>query len=184
MSVCPVCGCKTDELDFVDAKLGGNDVRVCSFCEKQLHALSGDAPTAAQLHWLDAVLAKDVPERSPEIANALRAERARFPSLEPVAPAAPAPAVPAGFPAPAAPRPSGYAAPAAPDAPANAALLQRVEALENELKALKRKMLIQKIVELGVPVVLLLLIIIIFFASGLFDKLQQFFRLVNMDFFG
>ena len=29
MSVCPVCGCKTDELDFVDAKLGGNDVRVC-----------------------------------------------------------------------------------------------------------------------------------------------------------
>ncbi len=188
MSVCPVCGCKTDELDFVDAKLGGSDVRVCSFCEKQLKALGGDAPTAAQLHWMDAVLAKDVPERPQEIANALRTERARFPSLEPPAPPVPvptAPAAPAGFTAPAPSRPLTYAAPAAaPSAPANAELQKRVEALENELKALKRKMLIQKIIELGLPVVLLLIIIIVFFASGLFDRLQQFFQLINMDFFG
>ena len=52
------------------------------------------------------------------------------------------------------------------------------------LTAAQPDKVVQKIIELGLPVVLLLLIIIVFFVSGLAGRLQAFFNLVNMDFMG
>ena len=57
MSVCPVCGCKTDELDFVLCTIEKNEEMVCSFCEKQIKKLYSDpTPATAQVRWLSSVL--------------------------------------------------------------------------------------------------------------------------------
>ena len=75
MSVCPVCGCKTDELDFVLCTIEKNEEMVCSFCEKQIKKfydviedfyIKGDSATintivallAAAAYKNDAVTAK------------------------------------------------------------------------------------------------------------------------------
>ena len=37
MAVCPICGCKTDELDFVEKMIGTVNCKACSFCSRQLN---------------------------------------------------------------------------------------------------------------------------------------------------
>ena len=53
MAVCPICGCKTEEIDFVTKKMNDIECKVCSFCNRQLSIFDGlDKPTEAQLRWL------------------------------------------------------------------------------------------------------------------------------------
>ena len=52
-------------------------------------------------------------------------------------------------------------------------LQQRVEGLEAEIRMMKRKQMIKTIIELGAPIAMLILLLIVFFASGLYDSIQQ-----------
>ena len=51
MGVCPVCNCKTDELDFTSYAIGGKEYKICSFCQRQLKGFDNKdtEPTEAQL---------------------------------------------------------------------------------------------------------------------------------------
>ncbi len=175
MSICPVCGCRTDELDFVDASINGTQCRTCSFCEKQLKNFGTEAaPTEAQLRWLDAVINKEVPERSGDVADALGAIKARF--FAPAAPTAqgapavqPMPAYNGGF----APPQAKATQTAGSESERITVLEKRITFLENELKRMKRTVMIKSILEITIPIILGIIILIIFFSSGLFDSLTS-----------
>ena len=51
-------------------------------------------------------------------------------------------------------------------------LQNRITALENEIRAMKRKQMIKTIIELGAPVALLILLIIVFISSGIVDNFR------------
>lgn len=166
MAVCPICGCKTDELDFVERKIKDADCKVCSFCNRQLKVFDADdEPTEAQLRWLVAVIGKEVPERAENILTALKDIRSRYAETEIQQTAAPA-------------KQSinvvqqGSAKKGVSEGDLIAELQNRITALENELKAMKRKQMIKTIVELGAPFVLLILLIIVFLSSGLLDNIK------------
>ncbi len=163
MAVCPVCGCKTDELDFVKGSVNGVEKDVCSFCDRQLKALSTDEVNPSAVRWLTNVFNKEV-QRDEETVNALKAlyekhNISQQPSTETaqqVIRQVPKPAI---------------AKISADDFDDKdkviAQLVKRVEKLEKDLVQMKRRQMIKTIIELGVPVVMLILLIIIFFASGL-----------------
>jgi hypothetical protein len=54
-----------------------------------------------------------------------------------------------------------------------AELLERIEALENELKDFKRKLRIKSILEVCIPIILTIILVLIFMTSDLFDSLSQ-----------
>ncbi len=173
MSICPVCGCRTDELDFVDASINGTQCRTCSFCEKQLKNFDGDAqPTEAQLRWLDAVITKEVPERSPEVVTALGGLKLRFfaaPAETMHQPVPQKPVYNGGF----APARANQAQPQGSENERITVLEKRITFLENELKRMKRTAMIKSILEITIPIILGIIILIIFFSSGLFDSLTS-----------
>lgn len=166
MAVCPICGCKTDELDFVERKLSDVGCKVCSFCNRQLNVFNTvNEPTEAQLRWLVAVIGKEVPERENAVLDALKAIRSRFSETEEEQPAAPmkqkinevqqAPVKKSST-----------------DDNLIIELQNRITALENEIRTMKRKQMIKTIIELGVPVALLILLIIVFLSSGIIDNFK------------
>lgn len=172
MAVCPVCGCKTDALDFVQSKIGDMDISVCSFCHKQLNSLNGNSAGEAQLNWLTAVLGKDVPERGAEVVKELKAllEKHGAPvegtAYEPYS----SPATPV--------KTTVYKANSGEvkegkDAEI-AELTERIEKLEKQLFAFKRSLLIKTICEIALPVILLIIILIIFFSSDFYGQLSFF----------
>lgn len=177
MAVCPICGCKTEELDFVKRKLLETDCKVCSFCNRQLNVFQTDTqPTEAQIRWLDAVIGKEVPEREADILSALKSIRTRFPSKEIVQPAAPTqPKMPVVQKASASKVAEVY------DGDEVIKDLQkRITALESEIRFMKRKQMIKTIIELGLPVVMLILLIIVFFASGVYDNFKTLFDMAGI----
>lgn len=177
MAVCPVCGCKTEELDFVERKIIGEDCRVCSFCDRQLNVFdSFSEPTEAQIRWLDAVIEKEVSQRDDKVLSALKSIRSRFPEKDVTKPAAPEQS----------PKnivhqnttqrnPEQYK-----EDDVITELQNRVTALENELRAMKRKQMIKTIVELGAPFVLLILLIIIVLKSGLIENMKSIFDMAGI----
>ena len=77
MGVCPVCNCKTDELDFTAHNIGGKEYKICSFCHRQLKGFDNNSePSEAQLKWLWAVIGKDIPDRD----EFLKAELEKIPN--------------------------------------------------------------------------------------------------------
>lgn len=176
MAVCPICGCKTEELDFVERKINGDDCRVCSFCDKQLNVFDSDSePTEAQLRWLDAVIGKDVPQREDGVLSGLKSIRSRFPEKEagnPVATGQPLNVVYQGT--------TQRNTEQSNEDGAITELQNRITALENEIRAMKRKQMIKTIVELGAPFVLLLLLIIIVLKSGLIENIKSIFDMAGV----
>lgn len=180
MAVCPICGCKTEELDFVERKITDVDCKVCSFCDRQLNVFDTEAePTEAQLRWLDAVVLKDVPERDDAILKSVKAIRSRFPEKEVQQAVSPAKqnvtVVQQG----------GVAKKtninyASDDVIRD--LQNRISVLENELRTMKRKQMIKTIVELGAPFVLLILLGIIVLNSGLIENLKMIFDMAGVAF--
>ena len=166
MAVCPICGCKTDELDFIERKLSDADCRVCSFCNRQLNVFDTvNEPTEAKLRWLVAVIGKEVPERENAVSDALKAIRYRFSEKEQEQPAAS----------------MQQKINVVQQAPAKKSstddnliieLQNRITALENEIRTMKRKQMIKTIIELGAPVALLILLIIVFLSSGIIDNFR------------
>mgnify|MGYP003423780061 FL=1 len=175
MSVCPVCGCKTDELDFVLCTIEKNEEMVCSFCEKQIKKLySDETPSTAQVRWLSSVLEKEVPSRPQNISVALNAMKSKFApeTNEAVSTGAIESQfnsirrdvnVPSNL--------SSGAPSISVDQYNN--LLKRLEKLEGDFSKYKKSQLIKMVIELGLPVVLVIVLAIIFFASGLYESLSQ-----------
>ena len=178
MAVCPICGCKTDELDFVERKISDADCKVCSFCSRQLNVFdTTEEPTEAQLRWLIAVIGKDVPERADNISSALKDIRSRYTATEIPQSATPAQQnvkiVQQG----------GSNKSSKLDYETDDVineLKNRVVALENEIRTMKRKQMIKTIVELGAPVVLLILLVIIVLSSGLIDNIKAIFDMAGI----
>ena len=170
MAICQICGCKTDELDFVDSRIGSLDVRACSFCGRQLKNLDGEAITEAQLKWLNAVASKDVPERRAEVSEALNnILEKQGAGAEVSAPQEKTE-----------PQVKYYKAQtkSAPVADGDkdrqlAELTERVEKLEKTLTAMKRSQLIKLVCEIAIPVILGIIILIIFFSSGFYQTLSD-----------
>lgn len=177
MAVCPICGCKTEELDFVERKIIDTNCKVCSFCNRQLNVFDAtEEPTEAQIRWLDAVISKDVPDRDEAVLNSVKAIRSRFPEKE-VQQAALSQqkitVVQQG--ASAKKEKADYDA----DDVINE-LQSRITALENELRAMKRKQMIKTIIELGAPFALLILLIIVVISSGIIDDFKAIFDMAGI----
>lgn len=169
MAVCPICGCKTDELDFIERKLNNADCKVCSFCNRQLNVFdTADEPTEAQLRWLVAVIGKDVPERAEAISIALKGIYSRFSESEPGQLAAPVQPVQQKINV----VQQGSVKQASKEDDLITELQNRITALENEMRTMKRKQVIKTIIELGAPFVLLIILIIVFLSSGIMDNFK------------
>ena len=175
MAVCKVCGCKTEDIDFVTVDLG-EEVKVCSFCEKQISNIKNtEELTKAQCRWLKSALEKDVAERDSCITDFLQSKYGSdVPKAEAVATAIPY----ANTNKPTGQKRGKYSADGSSEVEE---LKRRVTALENELKQIKRKNLIKLVVELGVPVVLLIIILIVFFAGGLYDYFLELGNIIDMS---
>ncbi len=168
MAVCEICGCKTDELDFVTGNLNGAEKRMCSFCKKQLSGFS-ENPGEAQLRWLSAVLSKEVPSRSEATAAALNelAQKSGASASNEVKTSD----LNGEFDFKA----SSKGGTVTTDVDKDRLILEllgRVEKLEKALILMKRKQIIKTIIEIIVPIILGILILIVFFSSGLFDTLS------------
>ena len=174
MAVCPICGCKTDELDFVERKITDTDCKVCSFCNRQLNVFDTvDEPTEAQLRWLVAVIGKDVPERADTILAALKSIRSRYAENEIVQPAVSTQQKKNVV-------QHGSAKRTDVDDDLIIELKNRITALENEIRTMKRKQMIKTIVELGAPFVLLILLVIVFLSSGIMDNIRTIFDMAGI----
>ena len=174
MAVCPICGCKTDELDFVERKMSDADCKVCSFCNRQLNVFDTvDEPTEAQLRWLVAVIGKDVPERADTILAALKSIRSRYAENEIVQPAVSIQQKKNVV-------QQGSAKRTDVDDDLIIELKNRITALENEIRTMKRKQMIKTIVELGAPFALLILLVIVFLSSGIMDNIRTIFDMAGI----
>ena len=174
MAVCPICGCKTDELDFVERKITDTDCKVCSFCNRQLNVFDTvDEPTEAQLRWLVAVIGKDVPERADTILAALKSIRSRYAENEIIQPAVPTQQKKNVV-------QHGSDKRTDVDDDLIIELKNRITALENEIRTMKRKQMIKTIVELGAPFVLLILLVIVFLSSGIMDNIRAIFDMAGI----
>ncbi len=175
MSVCPVCGCKTDELDFVLCTIEKNEEMVCSFCEKQIKKLySDETPSTAQVRWLSSVLEKEVPSRPQNISVALNAMKSKF--APETNEAVSTGAIESQFNS--IRRDVNLPSNLSSGAPSISVdqynnLLKRLEKLEGDFSKYKKSQLIKMVIELGLPVVLVIVLAIIFFASGLYESLSQ-----------
>lgn len=175
MSVCPVCGCKTDELDFVLCTIEKNEEMVCSFCEKQIKKLYSDpTPATAQVRWLSSVLEKEVPSRPQNISVALNDMKNKFASesQETVS----VEAIESQFNS--IRRDVNTQQNLSNGSPSISVdqynnLLKRLEKLEGDFSKYKKSQLIKMVIELGLPVVMAIIIAIVFFASGLYDSLSS-----------
>lgn len=170
MAVCPVCGCKTDELDFVQGKVGSWSGNICSFCEKQLKSIDVDnGLTEAQLRWVNAALSKDV-QRDEDLLSELK-DMAGAVCQSPVTDVVHSPS-----PAYNSARQSTPMANPASGGQVNDEVIrqlqQRIENLEKQLRIMKRSALIKTILEICIPIILGIIILIVFFSSGLFDSLS------------
>ena len=185
MGVCPVCNCKTDELDFTACNIGGKEYKICSFCQRQLKGFEKNAePTEAQLKWLWAVISKDVPDRDAALMAELEKMNAEFSqnnfAVENTQPASSQKAPQAYGATTPPPAKKTSSVPAQSDNEIIRQLQQRVEGLEAEIRMMKRRQMIKTIVELGAPVAMLLLLLIVFFASGLYDSIKEIMTIAGM----
>ena len=177
MAVCPICGCKTEELDFVERKVVNVDCRVCSFCNRQLSVFdTAQEPTEAQLRWLTAVIGKEVAEREESVLSALISIRSKFSQSQ-------APQTDSISPNKENKVPQGLAKKVDVNCGDDVIveLQNRITALENELRNMKRKQMIKTIIELGAPFVLLLLLIIVVMSSGVIDNLKAIFDMAGIS---
>ncbi len=172
MAVCPLCGCKTDELDFVLCKIEDTEAKVCSFCDKQIKKIDADENIAsAQLRWLESISSKDI-EREKNISDAINSLKSKYlkeseVQENPVTMGKQFAEIKKDLP------------PTMANGTANISqeqynnLVKRLEKLENSFAKYKKAQLIKMIIELGVPVILVIVILIVLLSTGVFDMLSN-----------
>lgn len=171
MAICQVCGCKTDELDFVEGHIGGLEKKVCSFCHRQLKNLDGESVGEAHLKWLSAVVGKDVPEREEEVFLALKGILEKHGVQQEIS--VPVPNADLSV--------KAYNVQEKAENPVSAdekdrliaELTDRVDKLEKTVILMKRSQIIKMICEIAIPVILGIIILIVFFSSGFYNTLSD-----------
>ena len=167
MALCPICGCKTDALDFVTDKVADSEVKMCSFCQRQIHAFDeGKEPGDGHIRWLASVVEKSVPDRSDDMNEYLAELKERYVTDE----VAESVVVPKSA---VASKSVGAEKKVAVSDPSYAELLERIEALEYEMATYKKKARIKTILEICIPIILGIIIVLVFMSSDLFDSLAQ-----------
>ncbi len=173
MAVCPICGCKTDELDFVLCKIEDTEAKVCSFCDKQIKKIDTDENIAsAQLRWLESIASKDI-EREKNITDAINSLKSKYlkeseVQENPVTMGNQFAEIRKDLP----PVMANGTVNISPEQFNN--LVKRLEKLEDSFAKYKKAQLIKMIIELGVPVVLVIVILIVLLSTGVFDMLSNF----------
>lgn len=157
-SRCAICGNRTEDMDLATVEFEGVSVKACPYCRKQLSQFLQDP--ARNAAWLSGVLRVDEKHtRTPEATAALT----RLAYQNDIA-----------WPAPA-------NAETPPEKPAVTAtknaepLEERVDKLEKQLKSLKRRLLISKILEIVVPLVLVLVLLVILLRSGALQSIFDYY---------
>lgn len=175
MAVCPLCGCKTDELDFVLCKVENTEAKVCSFCDKQIKKIDADENIAtAQLRWLESIVSKDI-VRDKNISDAINSLKSKY-IVESEAQDSPA-TIGNEF---AEIKKEVSKPQAKTSGTPNISveqynnLVKRLEKLEDSFAKYKKAQLVKMIIELGLPVIMVIIILIILLSSGLFDMLSNF----------
>jgi len=172
MAVCPLCGCKTDELDFVLCKIENTEAKVCSFCDKQIKKIDTDENIAsAQLRWLESIASKDI-EREKDITDAIDSLKSKYlkDSEKEEVPATMGNQF-AEIRNELPPVMANGTVNISPEQFNN--LVKRLEKLENSFAKYQKAQLIKMIIELGVPVVLVIVILIVLLSTGVFDMLSN-----------
>ena len=175
MAVCPLCGCKTDELDFVLCKVENTEAKVCSFCDKQIKKIDTDENIAtAQLRWLESIVSKDI-VRDKNISDAINSLKSKY-IVESEAQDSPA-TIGNEFAEikkeVSKPQTKISGTPNISVEQYNN-LVKRLEKLEDSFAKYKKAQLVKMIIELGLPVIMVIIILIILLSSGLFDMLSNF----------
>lgn len=155
-SRCAICGNRTEDMDLATVEFEGVSVKACPYCRKQLSQFLQDP--ARNAAWLSGVLRVDEKHtRTPEATAALT----RLAYQNDIA------------------RPANAETP--PAKPAVTAtknaepLEERVDKLEKQLKSLKRRLLISKILEIVVPLVLVLVLLVILLRSGALQSIFDYY---------
>lgn len=175
MAVCPLCGCKTDELDFVLCRIENTEAKVCSFCDKQIKKIDTDENIAsAQLRWLESIASKDI-EREKNITDAIDSLKSKYlvetkAEENPVTMGNQFAEIKKDISMPQA-KTSG--APNISQEQYNN-IVKRLEKLEDSFAKYKKAQLIKLILELGLPIVMVIIILIVLLSSGVFDMLSNF----------
>lgn len=171
MAICPVCGCKTQDIDFTERTFYEQKIKICSFCDKQLKkAESGDFSTA-QKRWIDAAVSKDVPGRDEVLKENLYKLKSKCdentPPEEsiPMYPTAPAENIKD--------RSQNDNIDITLDKNYVYALETRVKKLEAEISRFKKMQIIKTVLEIVIPIMLAIILLIIFFSSGIMDYFSQ-----------
>lgn len=157
-SRCAICGNRTEDMDLATVEFEGVSVKACPYCRKQLSQFLQDP--ARNAAWLSGVLRVDEKHtRTPEATAALT----RLAYQNDIA------------------RPAQANAETPPAKPAVTAtknaepLEERVDKLEKQLKSLKRRLLISKILEIVVPLVLVLVLLVILLRSGALQSIFDYY---------
>lgn len=157
-SRCAICGNRTEDMDLATVEFEGVSVKACPYCRKQLSQFLQDP--ARNAAWLSGVLRVDEKHtRTPEATAALT----RLAYQNDIA------------------RPAAANAETPPAKPAVTAtknaepLEERVDKLEKQLKSLKRRLLISKILEIVVPLVLVLVLLVILLRSGALQSIFDYY---------
>lgn len=157
-SRCAICGNRTEDMDLATVEFEGVSVKACPYCRKQLSQFLQDP--ARNAAWLSGVLRVDEKHtRTPEATAALT----RLAYQNDIA------------------RPAPANAETSPEKPAVTAtknaepLEERVDKLEKQLKSLKRRLLISKILEIVVPLVLVLVLLVILLRSGALQSIFDYY---------
>lgn len=157
-SRCAICGNRTEDMDLATVEIEGVSVKACPYCRKQLSQFLQDP--ARNAAWLSGVLRVDEKHtRTPEATAALT----RLAYQNDI------------------PRPAPANAETPPAKPAVTAtknaepLEERVDKLEKQLKSLKRRLLISKILEIVVPFVLVLVLLVILLRSGALQSIFDYY---------
>lgn len=169
---CPICGCKTEEFDFVDFNTTSGTISVCDYCGKQLSVLKAadvnDSDSMQKiipkLRWLDAAIEKQTENRDEASKKELYDLRRKFP-IE----AAPQQAT--DVKSQTADDEIEIASTA--DKKKIILLEKRIESLEAEFHKHKRMSVMMSIAELVIPAILLSIIAMIFFKSDLWKDLSS-----------
>ena len=157
-SRCAICGNRTEDMDLATVEFEGVSVKACPYCRKQLSQFLQDP--ARNAAWLSGVLRVDEKHtRTPEATAALT----RLAYQNDIARPAPANAE------------TPPANPAVTATKNTEPLEERVERLERQLKSLKRRLLISKILEIVLPLVLVLVLLVILLRSGALQSIFDYY---------
>lgn len=169
---CALCGNHTAQMDLTAVAFEGLEVRACPYCRRQLeHALKNPAENS---DWLQSILSVDTKGvRTEEVTAALT----RICYQNDIPRPQPTKATPAAGSPTAEAAPANRIPPAAGNAESQIASLEkRVESLEAQLKKLRRRMLLSRILGTVIPVLAACILAIVLVRSSYFQNILDYYE--------